>query len=88
MKLSYGLTKALPTGGMVVCYLLSIGLLALALKAIDVSVAYAIWSGLGTALITVVGVILFRESMPIQKVVGIFFVITGIVLLNLAQRTG
>ncbi|MEA1869807.1 MAG: SMR family transporter [Euryarchaeota archaeon] len=51
MKLSDGLTRTLPSISMFVLYGLSFGFLALALKKIDVSIAYAVWAGMGTALI-------------------------------------
>ena len=55
MKLSEGLTKTIPSILIFIFYGLSLSLLTLALKSIPVSVAYAIWSGIGTALIAVIG---------------------------------
>jgi small multidrug resistance pump len=64
-------------------YVLSIWLLTLVVREIPVSVAYAVWSGLGTAGITVVGYAFLNESIDTTKVAGIAFVIVGVVLLNL-----
>ena len=61
MKLSQGFTKLVPSVCVFVLYAMSFSLLALALKAIDVSVAYAIWSGLGTALIAGIGIVAVDE---------------------------
>jgi multidrug transporter EmrE-like cation transporter len=57
--------------------------MALALKKIEVSTAYAIWSGLGTALIATIGIIAFRESFNIPKLLGLVLIIGGVVLLNI-----
>ena len=61
--------------------------LTLALKKVDVSVAYAIWSGVGTALIATLGVLYFREPISILKVVGLAAIIGGVVALNISGGT-
>ncbi len=63
-------------------YVVAIWLLTLVVRDIPVSVAYAVWSGLGTAAITVVGVLLLDEGIDVLKVSGIALVIAGVVLLN------
>ena len=83
MKVSQGLTKLVPTIAMGVLYAISFVFMALALKKIEVSAAYAIWSGLGTALIAIIGIMAFRESFNLPKLAGIVLVIGGVVLLNL-----
>ena len=85
MKASQGLSRALPAVMMFACYAGSLALLALALKRIDLGVAYAIWAGLGTALVAVIGTLAFGEQMNALKVLAIGLVITGVVLLNLAK---
>ena len=86
MKLSEGFTKVLPSILMFVLYGFSLGALALALKKIDVSVAYAVWSGLGTALIAVVGILWFRESAGVLKIISLGLIIMGVIGLNLGTR--
>ena len=83
MKVSQGLTRLIPSVTMFVMYAVSFVFMAFALKKIEVSTAYAIWSGLGTALIAVIGIVAFRESFSIPKLLGIVFIIGGVVLLNL-----
>ena len=83
MKVSQGLTKVIPAVSMFVLYGISFVFMALALKKIEVSTAYAIWSGVGTALIAAIGIIWFRESINLPKVIGIVLVIAGVLLLNL-----
>lgn len=83
MKASQGLTRLLPTISMFVLYAISFVFMALALKKIEVGIAYAIWSGLGTALIAMIGIAWFRESFNTPKLVGIVLIIAGVVLLNI-----
>ena len=82
MKLSQGFTKVLPSVLMFIAYGLSLSALTLALKTIDISVAYAVWSGLGTALIATVGVLWMREPLTALKVVSIVLIIIGVIGLN------
>ena len=83
MKASQGLTRLIPSVLMFVLYGISFVFMALALKRIEVSTAYAIWSGLGTALIATIGILWFRESFNIPKLVGLVLIIVGVILLNL-----
>ena len=85
MKLSEGFTKTMPSVAMGVFYLLSLTMLTLALKKFDVSVAYAIWSGLGTALITLIGIWYFKEPVTLIKLGSITLIIIGVVGLQLQQ---
>jgi len=84
MKLSAGFTKILPSVLIFVFYSASFVALTFALKKIDVSVAYAVWSGVGTALIAVIGMAYFRESATIIKLASIGLIIVGVVGLNLS----
>jgi len=83
MKLSAGFTKLVPAVLMFVFYAFSLSALTMALKKIDVSVAYAVWSGLGTALITTIGVVYMREPVTAIKAGAVLLIILGVVLLNL-----
>ena len=85
LKLSNGLTRPAPSVVVAVGYLLSFVLLAQALKLqLQVSVAYAIWSGGGTAAIAIIGMLLLNEPLTAGKALGIALVIAGVVVLNLA----
>ena len=87
MKFSEGLTKTVPSILIFIFYGLSLSLLTLALKSIPVSLAYAIWSGIGTALIAVIGFAYFQESFTTLKCLGIILIISGVVLINLKGTT-
>ncbi|MCL7411708.1 MAG: multidrug efflux SMR transporter [Methanosarcinaceae archaeon] len=85
MKLSESFTKTLPSILMVVFYVLSFGLLTLALKKIDVSIAYAIWAGMGTVFIATVGILWFKEPVSVLKIISLGLVIIGVVGLHLSS---
>ena len=87
MKLSAGFTKSAPSVLMWLFYGISFGCLTLALKKVDLSIAYAIWSGLGTGLIATIGIIYFREPLGLLKVVGLLAIIAGVIALNLSGGT-
>lgn len=87
MKLSEGFTRTVPSILLFVFYSLSFGMLTLALKRIDVSVAYAVWSGVGTALIATIGVLWFKEPITALKLISLALIIGGVVGLNLSGGT-
>jgi small multidrug resistance pump len=84
MKVSEGFTRAFPSVMIFVFYGLSFTALTLALKRLDISLAYAIWAGLGTVLITVIGILWFREPGSMIKYISIALIVIGVVGLNLA----
>jgi len=87
LKASEGFVRLGPTMLVVVGYGLTFYLLGLALKQIPLGVAYAIWSGLGTAGAVLAGVLLWRESLNLAGVVGIALIVAGVVVLNLFPGT-
>ena len=84
MKVSDGFSRLWPSLGMVAGYVAAFGMLALALKTMQVGTAYALWAGLGTALVAVIGMVVFAEPFNLLKGAGLVLVIGGVVLLNLA----
>jgi small multidrug resistance pump len=86
MKVSDGFSKLLPSIAMSIFYILSLAALTYALKKIDMSMAYAIWAGVGTALITTIGIVVFKEEVSFLKVVSVILIIAGVVGLHLANR--
>jgi len=84
MKWSRGFTQTLPSVLMFLFYGLSLSALTLALKTIDISVAYAIWSGLGTALIASVGVLWLKEPLNTLKIASLMLIIIGVIGLHLS----
>ena len=85
MKLSNGFTKITPSILLFIIYLASFVALTFALKKIDVSIAYTIWAGVGTALIAIIGILYFREPVTVSKFVSISFIIFGVIGLSLTS---
>jgi len=88
MKLSDGFERPLPSVLMFIFYLLSFVFFTYALKRIEVSIAYAIWSGTGTLLITLLGAYLFKEPLGYLKLGSILLIIIGVVGLRLSSHEG
>ena len=83
MKLSRGFSEPLPSLAVPVFYVFSALAVILALKRLELSMAYAIWSGVGTARI---GMAYFREPLTLFKMASLALVILGVVGLSLAAR--
>lgn len=83
MKLSDSFTKWIPSVAIFVLYGLSLVGMSLAMKRIEMSIVYAVWSGLGMALIAVIGVMYFNEEIDLIKIVSLLLIVAGVVGLNL-----
>jgi small multidrug resistance pump len=81
-----GFNKPLPILVVVIGYGLSFYGLSIVLKAIPLGITYAIWAGLGTAGMVIVGLLMFREKLDMPAVVGIILIISGVVVLNLFSK--
>lgn len=84
MKLSDGCSKAIPSVLMVLFYGISFFPTVMALRRLDVGMAYAVWSAVGTTLITLIGMVLFKEQMSLTKMAALGIIIFGVVMLNLS----
>lgn len=83
MKLSEGFSKLGPSIFIFVFYAMSFTFLTLALRRIELSLAYAVWAGLGTSLIAIIGVLYFHEPMTMIKAASLLLVIVGVMGLEL-----
>ena len=79
LKYSDGFTKLFPTIFTIVTMIISFYLLSLALKALPIGTAYAVWVGIGTVGTVIAGIMLFGESMTLIRVISILFILIGIV---------
>ena len=84
LRVSDGFSRPIPSLLVVAGYGVSFWLLALALKEIPVSLTYAIWSGVGTALIAVAGVVAFGETMNAMKLASLMVIVLGVAGLSAA----
>jgi small multidrug resistance pump len=69
---------------MVLFYGISFFPTAMALRRLDVGMAYAVWSAVGTTLITLIGMVLFKEQMSLSKMAALAIIIFGVVMLQLS----
>ncbi|WP_432824322.1 DMT family transporter [Dactylosporangium sp. CA-092794] len=83
LKATEGFTRLWPTAGVLVAYALAFLFMAQSVKQVPVGVAYAMWSGLGTAAIVAIGAVFLGEPLSLLKVTGVALVIAGVVVLNL-----
>ncbi|ALC30551.1 multidrug efflux SMR transporter [Streptomyces bacillaris] len=83
MKYSEGFTRLWPSIGTAVGYLIAFTLLAQTLKTLSVGTAYAIWAGVGTAAVALIGILFMGESSSLVKIVGVGLIVVGVVVLNL-----
>ena len=85
MKLSEGFSKLVPSVLVLFFYALSIIALTFAVNRLEVSVAYAVWSGMGTALVAIIGLWFFQESVTGIKMIALGLIIVGVVMLHLTS---
>ena len=82
MKLSNGFTNLTATVATAVGVVLGIGFLTLAMKSLPVSVAYPIWTGLGTLGTVILGVMLFGEQIGLIKIAAVLAILSGVAVLK------
>lgn len=82
LKAAEGFTRPLPSLVVVVGYGAAFYFLSLALKAIPVGIAYAIWSGVGVALITLIGWVVFKQRLDAPALVGLALIVAGVVVIQ------
>jgi small multidrug resistance pump len=87
LKTSEGFTKLGPSAIVVIGYGLAFYLLALTLDQIPVGIAYAIWSGVGIVLISVVGWLAFDQRLDAPAIAGIGLIVAGVAVINLLSNS-
>ena len=87
MKLSRSFTVPAPTVAIFVFYGASIFCLTLAVQRLEIGVAYAIWSALGTAIVATIGIVWFGESATLAKLASLVLVVAGVVGLQISSGT-
>ncbi len=88
LKLSDGFTVPGPSVAVALGYGISFYSLSLCLKTLPLSLAYAIWSGVGTALTVIVGIVIWNDLFNLYSALGIALIIGGVILLNQGDRNG
>lgn len=87
MKASEQFTRLLPSLVTVASYGCAFYLLSIVMRTVPVGVTYAVWSGLGIVLISVVGVVVFKQRLDLPACIGLGLILAGVVVLNLFSKT-
>ena len=87
LKAADGFTRWEPMLLVVAGYTLAFYFLSLALRTIQLGVAYAIWSGAGVALIILVGWVIYRQPLNVASFIGIALIVSGVIVLHLFSRS-
>ncbi|MEN9538163.1 MAG: hypothetical protein RLZZ126_398 [Pseudomonadota bacterium] len=86
MKLSHGFTHLWPSVAMFACYAVAFSCNALVTKTLDISITYAVWSGVGTVATAFIGMWWFKEPATALKLVCISLIVMGVLGLHTASR--
>ena len=87
LKASDGMSRLWPTVGALAGYSVCFWLLALVMKTIPTGIAYAIWSGVGIVLISLIGLFVFKQKLDTAAIVGIGLICAGVLVINLFSRS-
>lgn len=86
MKMSNGFAEPWPTTVCIIGFILALFMLSQSVKTLDISVVYAVWSGAGIALITLIGMFFFGERITSLRLFFILLIITGVVGLQVSNK--
>jgi len=86
MKMSNGFTVLVPSIITVVGYIASAVFLAIALKQLPLGTAYAMWTGMGIAGTTLLGIVIFHERLSIPQIICVIMIVVGVVGLKLLAK--
>ena len=87
LKATAGFTRVAPAIIVVLGYGVSFYCLALTLRTVPVGLTYAIWSGVGIVLISLIGFVVYRQTLDAAAIAGIVLIIAGVLVINLFSRS-
>jgi len=87
LKAAEGFTRPLPSLLVVLGYGIAFWFLSLVLRTIPVGVAYAVWSGVGVALIALIGWVVYRQALDAGAIAGIALIVAGVLVIQLFSRS-
>ncbi len=87
LKYAEGFTRLWPTVAVAIGYGISFFLLSLILKTIPVSITYAVWAGMGLALVTLVSWLWLGQKLDLAAVCGISLIVLGVLVINVFSST-
>jgi small multidrug resistance pump len=86
LKPAAGFSKLLPSMLVIAGYGTAFYFLSLTLRTMPIGIVYALWSGVGVALISVIGWLVFKQSLDLAAIVGIILIVIGVVILNVFSK--
>ncbi|MFO3904702.1 EmrE family multidrug efflux SMR transporter [Enterobacter hormaechei] len=87
MKYAEGFTRLWPSVGTIFCYCTAFYLLAQTLSTIPTGIAYAIWSGAGIVLISLLGWLVSGQKLDFPALAGMFLIIAGVLVINIFSKS-
>ncbi|WP_439817227.1 DMT family transporter [Zavarzinia sp. CC-PAN008] len=87
LQASQQFTRIWPVLLMAVCYAGAFYLMSIAMRAMPVGIVYAIWSGLGIVLISLVGVVVFKQALDLPAMIGLGLIVAGVLVVNLFSKS-
>jgi small multidrug resistance pump len=87
LKASEEFTKLYPSLIVVVGYGIAFYFMTLVLRVIPIGITYAIWSGLGIVLVTIVGIFLYKQIPDIPAIIGMGLIVSGVVVINVFSQS-
>jgi small multidrug resistance pump len=88
LKSSEGFSKLVPSAIVLVGYGVAFYFLSLTLRSMPIGIAYAVWSGVGIVLITVVGWAVFGQKLDLPALLGMGMIVAGVVVMNVFSKAG
>jgi small multidrug resistance pump len=87
LKAAEGFSRFWPSVIVIVGYGLAFYCLSLTVRTIPIGIAYAIWSGVGIVLISLVGLLLYRQPLDLPAVIGMALILAGVLIINVFSKT-
>jgi small multidrug resistance pump len=87
LKATHGFTRLAPSLVVVVAYALAFYLLSRTMQTIPMSISYAVWSGVGIVLITLIGYVVYHQSLDLPALIGLGLILAGVLVIHLFSRS-
>ena len=87
LKASDGFSRLIPSIIVIIGYGIAFYFLSLTLKTIPVGIAYAMWSGIGIALISIIAWLYYGQKLDVPAIIGLLLIVSGVIVINMFSKT-
>ena len=87
LKASNEFTRILPSFIVVVSYAIAFYFMSISLRVLPVGIMYAIWSGMGIVLISILGWLVYKQTLDMPAMIGLAFIIAGVIVINVFSKS-